>query len=84
MASGVSLRGFQIVLFGEVFEEAVDEQRDVFAAAAQRRQVDGDDVEAIEEVVAELALANGLAQIDVGGGDDADVDLRFLRCRRAG
>ena len=50
----------------------------VFAAAAQGRQLDGDDVEAVEEVFAEAAFADGLAQIDVGGGDDADVDLDFL------
>lgn len=54
------------------------EGRDVFAAAAQRGQLDGDDVEAVEQVLAEFALAHGLAEIDVGGGDDADVDLDFL------
>jgi hypothetical protein len=37
-----------------------DEGGDVFAAAAQRRQLDGDDVEAVEEVFAEAALADGL------------------------
>ena len=56
-----------------------DQQRNIFAAAAQRRQIDGDDVEAIEEIVAELAFAHRLAQIDVGGGDDAHIDLRLLR-----
>ena len=50
----------------------------VFAARAQRRQVDGDDVEAVEEVFAEAAVAHCLAQIDVGGGDDAHVHLDLL------
>ena len=54
------------------------EQRDVFAACAQRRQVDRDDVEAVVEVFAEAALADGLAKVDVGGGDDADVDLDLV------
>src|ERR1700678_4405874 len=81
---GGELAGFEIVLFGEVFEEAVDEQRNVFAAAAQGGQVDGDDVEAVEEVVAKLAVADGLAQVDVGGGYDADIDLRLLRAAERG
>ena len=68
----------EVVLFGEVVEEAVDEQGDIFSAAAQRRHLDGDDVEAVVEIVAELAFADGLAEVDVGGGDDADVDLNLL------
>ncbi len=54
------------------------EQRNVFAAGAQRRQVDGDDVEAVEEILAEAAVAHRLAQIDVGGGEDAHVHLDLL------
>ena len=42
------------------------------------RELQRDDVEAIEEVFAEAAFAHGFLQIDVGGGDDADVDLNFL------
>ena len=51
---------------------------DVLAARAQRRQVHGDDVEAVKEIFAEFSFADGLAEIDVGGGDDADIDLDFL------
>ena len=36
------------------FEEVVDEQRDVVLAIAQRRQLNRDDVEAVEEILAEL------------------------------
>ena len=54
------------------------EQGNIFAAGAQRRQIDGDDVEAVEEVLAEAALADLLAQVDVGGGEDAHVDLNLL------
>ena len=54
------------------------QQRNVFFALAQRRQVDGDDVQAVIQVFAELALAHGLPQIDVGGGDDAHIHLHLL------
>ena len=55
-----------------------DEQRDVVLALAQRRQLDRDDVQAVEEILAELALLHHLPQIDVGRGDDAHVDLDRL------
>ncbi len=58
------------------------EQRDIFAAAAQRRQVDGDDVEPVVEIFAEPAFAHRLAQVDIGGGDDADVDLDLLNAAK--
>ena len=41
----------------------------------KRRQAQRHDVEAEEQVFAERALLNGVAQILVGGGDDADVGL---------
>ena len=45
---------------------------------AQGRQVDGDHVEPVEQVFAEATFADHLAQIDIGGGDDAHVHLQFL------
>src|SRR5690606_19235084 len=44
-------------------------------AVAQRRQVDADDVQAIEQVLAEVAARHLLLEIDVGRGDDANIDL---------
>ena len=35
---------------------------------------EADDVEAVEEVLAEAAGADGVFEVGVGGGDDADVD----------
>ena len=55
-----------------------DEQRDVVLAIAQRRQLDRDHVEAVEEILAELPFLHHLPQVDVGRGDDADVDLDRL------
>ena len=42
---------------------------------AERRELDREDVEPVVEVLAERLLADGLEQVAVGGGDDADVDL---------
>ena len=72
------MRGGEAVLVGVELEEVLGEQGNVFAAGAQRRQIDGDDVEAVEEVFAEVAVAHRLAQVDVGGGDDAHVHLNLL------
>ena len=45
-------------------------------------QLDGDDVEAVEEVLAEAPVLDRAAQVGVGGGHDAHVDLDRLRRRR--
>jgi len=74
---GGELARGEAVLVGVEVEEVLRQQGNVFAAGAQRGQVHGDDVEAVEEILAELAVANGLAKIDVGGGDDAHVHLNL-------
>ena len=53
----------------------IDETGDVIAALAQRRQVDGKDVEAVEEVLAERAVPRQIEQAPVGRRDHPDVDL---------
>ena len=52
---------------------------------AQRRHVDVEDVEAVVEIVAQLAAGDGLFGILVGRGEDADVDrgLGLLPRRRS-
>ena len=75
---GGELARGEAVLVGVELEEVLGQQGNVFAAGAQRGQVHGDDVEAVEEVFAEAAFADRLAQIDVGGGDDAHVHLNLL------
>ena len=47
---------------------------DVVAPLAQRRHVEVDDAEPIEQVLAELAGRDALGQIAVGRRDDAHVD----------
>ena len=51
------------------------EQADVLAALAQRRQVNGKHVQAIEQVVAEAARTHTLLQVDVRRGHNARVHL---------
>ena len=59
---------------GGAGDEVVDEAGDLVAPLAQRRDREADDVEAVEEVFAEPAVADGVLEVGVGGGDDADVD----------
>ena len=56
-------------------EEAPREQRNVLPALAQGRQLDGDDVQPIVQILPERAVRDHPLQVDVGGGDDPDVHL---------
>ena len=59
------------------------QQRDVVAPLAQRRQLDADHVQPVEQVLAEAAVLHLALQVDVGGGDDAHVDLDRLHAAEA-
>ena len=48
---------------------------EVFLAVAQGGDEEGDDVEAVEEVLAKIALGDFVFEVLVGGGDDADIDV---------
>ena len=61
--------------------EVPDEERDVLAALAQRRDLDREHLEAVVEVGAQAPLGDGGLEVAVGGGDDAHV--RLDRVRRA-
>ena len=52
-----------------------DEERDVLAPLPQRRQPDGEDAQAVVEVLAEAAVRHGPLEVAVGGGDDPHVHL---------
>jgi hypothetical protein len=47
---------------------------EVFEALAQRREAQREHVEAVVEILAEAALGDRAGEVDVGGGEDADVD----------
>ncbi len=57
----------------------LDQRRNLLAPLAQRRQPQADDVEAVEEVLAEAALGDERLEVGVGRGDDAHVDLDRMR-----
>ena len=56
----------------------VDEERQVFFALGKGGNGNFDHGEAVVEVLAEKAVGDGLAQVAVGCGDDADVDFAGL------
>jgi hypothetical protein len=60
-------------------QEVRDEQRDVLAPVAQRRDVDPHHVQAEVEVLAEAALADALLEVLVRRRDDPDVHRHGLR-----
>ena len=69
-----------------VAQEMVGEQRNVLGPLAQRRQVNRDHAQPVEEVAAQDAAAHGLLRIAVGRGDEAHVDHRvgLFRTRPGG
>src|SRR5437868_13301949 len=56
----------------------IDQQRNVLHAVAQRRQIHADYIEPIIKVLAEPAFLYELLQIDIGGSNNANIDLHFL------
>jgi hypothetical protein len=68
-------RDMDAVLAGEALEEVLGEKGDILPAFAEGGDVDGDDVEAEVEVLAELLAGDAQFELAVGGGEDADIDL---------
>ena len=64
-------------------QEVVGEQRDVLAPLAQRRQRNRDDVQAVIQVLAELAFGDELLEIALGAGDGAHVHRHRSRAAHA-
>ena len=71
---GVDAGGGNAVCLGVSPDEEVYEGGDIVAAFAECGEVDGDDIKPVEEVFAEAAGGDFVLEIDVGGGDDADID----------
>src|SRR5579863_2786986 len=64
---------------GELADKMTNQEGDIFAAFAQGRQPYGKNVDAVEQVVTELALADAAREIPVGGCDHTYVDLQGAR-----
>src|SRR6185437_11243348 len=58
---------------GEFGDEELRQRRNVLLVLAQRRQVNGHDVQAVVQIFTERALLERGAQVAVGGGDQADI-----------
>ena len=56
-------------------EEMIDQDREILETVAQGRNRDAQHIDAIEEVLAELAALDHGGEILVTGRDDANVDL---------
>jgi hypothetical protein len=72
---GRDARERSVVARARLAHELRDQERDVLAALAQRRQMDAEDVEPIVQVAPELLERDELPEILVGRRDDADVDV---------
>jgi hypothetical protein len=68
--------GAAVVALG--LEEVLDQLGDVVGALAQGRQVDADDAEPVEQVLAEAPGPDLVLEVAVGRRDDPDVDLDRL------
>src|SRR5207248_10888371 len=62
------------VILAVLAKEELEEDGNLFLTLAQRRNVNGDNVEAVKEIFAEGALFDGALQRFVGGGKDANVN----------
>ena len=67
-----------LVLLGYLHGKQAEQQYDVLAALAQRRNLYGHLVQTVVEVLAEAPLTDGLPNVHVRGGDDAHVGLADL------
>ena len=55
-------------------QEQIDQDRNIVAALAERRQVERDDVESVEQIAAEPAALDLLFEIAVGRREEPNVD----------
>ena len=67
------------VLAAEMIEEEIDQQRNIAATFAQRRDDQLEHAEAVVKIFTEFFLLHVALQILVGGGDHANIDFDLLR-----
>ena len=70
---GVEAARRAAVLAAEAVDESLGQQQRVAFALAQRRQVEREQIQPVEQVLAELTGGAARLQVGVGGGDDAHV-----------
>lgn len=64
-----------VVAFAEAEEDVVGQFGQILGEFAQRGDLEGEEVKPVEEILAEVALPDEVAEGDEGGGDEADIDL---------
>ena len=67
-----------MIFLSHLHGKEAEQQQNVFAAVAQRRNLYWNGVEPVIQIFAETAFADGLAHVDVGGSDNSDVCLHYL------
>src|ERR1700730_6321834 len=72
-----------VVFLAVAGEEMREERGNIFAAIAQRRQLQVNDIQAVIKIFAEAAFADQGEEFHVGSGDDAYVDLDLLGATEA-
>ena len=70
-AVGEALAG--ALQFHEFFEKPLRQKRHVVGAVPQRRQAQLEHLQAIVQILPQLALLDGLLNVAIRGGDDADI-----------
>src|SRR5580704_7993156 len=61
----------------------IEEQGNILAALAQRRQLEGNHVEAMIQILAKAAIAHKAQQIDIRRGDNAHVHFDIFSATQA-
>ena len=77
MTSGAILSTVLPLDFGVLAQEVLAQQRDVVLALHQGRDLQGDHVDAVVEVLAEVAPLHFALQVLVGGGQDPEIHGDF-------
>ena len=65
------------VVAANIREQGLDQDGQIVESLAQRRQCHRNDIEAIEQILAELALLDHLFEMAVGGADQSHVHSHF-------
>ena len=83
-ASSESWRRGSSFLRGDFLQEILGEQADVLGALAQRRELDADDIQPVEQILAEGLLRDLLFEVLVRRRDDAHIGLQRFVAADAG
>ena len=66
---------FDAVFLGKTLEKMIGEDFDIPRALAERGDLDGENIEAVVEILAKFAFLNRFEKVAVRGGKDADIDF---------